>query len=272
MTMRENPVAISVEHLRVRYDRTLALDDVTVDIRAAAMTGVLGPNGSGKSSLLKAIVRAIPSEGKITIHADRPRLAVAYVPQESAVDLDFPVTVRDVVKQGRYPHLGPFRRLRDVDRQAVALALERVGLQDLSNRPIGALSGGQRQRTFVARALAQDTQIMLLDEPFAGVDATTESAIVDVLRELRDDGRTVVVVHHALGTARAYFDDLVLLNNRVIAAGPADEVFAPAPLRAAFGGRIALFDVETGQPHDGSATQARPHAGARGAAISGVGE
>lgn len=241
--------AIRTEGLRVVYGSTVALDDVSVLVRAGAMTGVMGPNGSGKSSLLKAIVGAIPSRGSITVAGARGPTgagAVAYVPQESAVDLDFPVTVHDVVAQGRVSRLGLFGRSTSADRDAIAKALERVGLTALAGRPIGALSGGQRQRAFLARALAQEASILLLDEPFAGVDAATESSFVEVMRELRDSGHTIVVVHHALGTARAYFDELILLNTRLIAQGGIDETFTPALLRQTYGGQVAVFEVAEG--------------------------
>lgn len=241
--------AIRTEKLRVVYGSTVALDDVSVTMRAGAMTGVMGPNGSGKSSLLKAIVGAIPSRGAIVVEGARGPTgagAVAYVPQESAIDLDFPVTVRDVVAQGRVGRLGLFRRPSAADRDAIASALDRVGLAELSDRPIGALSGGQRQRAFLARALAQEASILLLDEPFAGVDAATEAAFVDVMRELRDSGHAIVVVHHALGTARAYFDDLILLNTRLIAQGGVAETFTPSLLREAYGGEVAVFEAGQG--------------------------
>lgn len=238
--------AIEVEHLTVRYDRTLALDDLNLSIPAGALVGVLGPNGSGKSSLLKALVGAVPYRGTariLGVTGRRAVLSTAYVPQQNAVDLDFPVTVTDVARQGRYASLGPFRRMSAADHAAVAGALARVGIEDLADRQIGALSGGQRQRAFVARALAQDKRILLLDEPFAGVDATTETRIVDVLRELRDEGRTVVVVHHDLSTAERYFDHLVLLRTRLVASGPPAETFTPDLLRDAYGGAVAVFDL-----------------------------
>ncbi len=226
--------------LSVRYGATLALDDVSLQVPKGALVGVLGPNGSGKSSLLKALVGAVPSVGTIKI-ARKSSSSLAYVPQQNAVDLDFPVTVRDVVRQGRYPHLGLFKRFGSADREQVALALQRVDLTELADRQIGELSGGQRQRAFVARALAQGADALLLDEPFAGVDATTERSVIGVLRELRDSGATVVVVHHDLNSARAYFDHLIMLKTQLIASGPASEVFTRDNLERTYGGSVALL-------------------------------
>jgi manganese/zinc/iron transport system ATP- binding protein len=218
----------------------VALDGVSLDVPRGCLVGVLGPNGSGKSSLLKALVGAVPSTG--AIHLSRSDASsIAYVPQQSAIDLDFPVTVQDVVEQGRYPHLGLFRRFGAEDRAQVANALARTDLTELAGRQIGELSGGQRQRAFVARALAQGAQTLLLDEPFAGVDATTESSIIAVLRELRDSGATVIVVHHDLNSAPKYFDHLVLLRTQLIAAGPTGEVFTRPNLQKTYGGQVAVF-------------------------------
>lgn len=234
---------IQTQGLTVRYGPTVALDDVSVEIPRGALVGVLGPNGSGKSSLLKALVGAIPATGVVEVHRT-DAASVAYVPQQSAVDLDFPVTVQDVVEQGRYPHLGLFRRFGATDRTEVAKALARTDLTDLAGRQIGELSGGQRQRAFVARALAQGAQTLLLDEPFAGVDATTETSIITVLRELRDSGATVVVVHHDLNSAPTYFDYLILLRTRLVAAGAAAEVFTRSNLQQTYGGQVALLGPE----------------------------
>ncbi len=170
------------------------------------------------------------------------RRNVGYVPQRSAVDWDFPTTALDVVTMGRYGHLGWFRRPGRHERMLATAALERVGMADLAHRQISQLSGGQQQRVFLARALVQDAEIYFLDEPMAGVDAPTERAIVNLLKELRDAGRTVVVVHHDLQTVRDYFDWLVILNVRVIAQGVVDAVYTAAHLRAAYGGQIALIE------------------------------
>lgn len=234
--------AVRTQSLTVRYGTTVGLRSVDLELSTGQLVGVLGPNGSGKSSLLKALVGAVPYTGDIDVQRPSGAASVAYVPQQSAIDLDFPVTVEDVVRQGRFPHLGLFRRYSRVDHESVSDALKRVGISDLASRPIGQLSGGQRQRAFVARALCQNADMLLLDEPFAGVDATTERSIIDVLRALRDDGRTVVVVHHDLNTAPSYFDYLVLLRTELIGAGAPAEVFTPALLRTTYGGQVAIFD------------------------------
>ena len=238
--------AIAVSSLTVHYGRELVLDDVSVVIPSGAITGIIGPNGAGKSTLVGAIMGATPpTTGAVRIlgHPLREvRRDVAWVPQRAAVDWDFPITVRDVVAQGRYPHLGLWRRATRECRAAIDEALARTGLTPLAGRRIGELSGGQQQRTFLARALAQRARVYLLDEPFAGVDATTESAIMDVLRTLRGEGRTVVVVHHDLATARGYFEHLLLLNRRVIAAGPSATTFTREHLEATYGARLAVLD------------------------------
>jgi manganese/zinc/iron transport system ATP- binding protein len=236
---------VSIRNLTVRYGQTIGLRDVSFDLPTGKLIGVLGPNGSGKSSLIKALVGAVKHSGSVDFSRPIGAASVAYVPQQSAIDLDFPVTVQDVVEQGRFVHLGLFGRFRQEDRDAVNSAMLRVGIADLSDRPIGQLSGGQRQRAFLARALAQNAQTLLFDEPFAGVDATTESAIIQVLRELRDRGNTIVVVHHDLNTAQSYFDHLVLLRTDLIAEGRTDQVFTPGLLRATYGGQVAIFEGTT---------------------------
>lgn len=236
--------AIETRNLTVAYDDVVALDDVTLALPPGSLTGVLGPNGSGKSSLIKGLIGAAHTRGFARIEGSSGEAAarrVAYIPQQNAVPLDFPVTVEDVVWQGRYAHMGLLRRRRPEDLRAVERAIERVGIAEQRHRQIGALSGGQRQRAFFARALAREASVLLLDEPFAGLDATTEAALVEVLRELREDGATIVVVHHDLSTARAYYDHIVLLRTRLVAAGPTDEVFTPELLSQAYGGSVAIF-------------------------------
>jgi len=169
------------------------------------------------------------------------RRRIGYVPQRESVDWDFPVTVRDVVMMGRYGRLGLFRRPSHGDREKVDECLGKVKLKDLANRQIGNLSGGQQQRVFLARALAQESDVYLMDEPFAGVDAATETAIITLLKEMRDEGKTVVVVHHDLSTARGYFDSLMLLNMRMVAFGPVDDVFTPELLQKTYGGRLTVL-------------------------------
>jgi manganese/zinc/iron transport system ATP- binding protein len=237
---------LSVKNLTVAYDDQPVLRGITFDVEAARLMGIVGPNGAGKTTMIKAIMDALPAvSGEIEIHGEsgkKARRQLVYVPQRASVDWDFPLTVRDVVAQGRYGSIGLFGRMKDEDRRRIDDALEKVGITNLSGRQIGELSGGQQQRVFLARALAQDGSVYLMDEPFQGVDAATESAIIDVLRALRGDGRTVVVVHHDLSTIRDYFDELLLLNVELIAKGPTADVFVPSLLQKAYGGKLAVFD------------------------------
>ena len=244
--------ALRVDGLTVHYGDTLAVDDVSFSLPTGCIAGIVGPNGAGKSSLIKAIVGAkAPSSGLITIDgvpAEQNRGDMTYVPQRGDVDWDFPITARQVVEQGRYNSAGFFGWFfGDDDRRSVQEAMEDVDITDLADRQIGALSGGQKQRVFLARALAQGGDLFLMDEPFAGVDAATESAIIDVLRKLADDGKTVVVVHHDLMTVRQYFDQVVLLNTELIAAGPTRDTFSENHLRATYGGRVAIVSGESPQ-------------------------
>ena len=237
--------AIDVRDLEVRYGEHVALEGVTTSAAAGRLTAIVGPNGAGKSTLLKAIMGEVqPARGTIEVFGETGRRSlrrVTWVPQRGAVDADFPVTVLDVVRQGRLRHTGWFRRRSSEDDAAIRAALERVDITDLVDRPIGTLSGGQLQRTFLARALAQAGDLYLLDEPFVGVDAATERAIVAVLRELRDAGAAVVVVHHDLGSVRDLFDDVVLLNRRVVASGPVERTFTAEHLQRAWGGRLVVI-------------------------------
>ncbi len=242
----EPDLALHVEDLTVSYRGKPVLWDVDVDIPPGVMAAVVGPNGAGKSTLVKAVLGLVPpTAGHIRIFGEpyaARRREVGYVPQRSAVDWDFPTTAVDVVQMGRYGHLGWLRRPGRRERALAMEALERVGIADLAQRQIGQLSGGQQQRVFLARALVQDADVYLLDEPMAGVDAPTERAIVQLLKELRDAGRTLVVVHHDLSTVRDYFDWLVILNVRVIAQGPVAQAYTAPNLRRAYGGQIALID------------------------------
>jgi manganese/zinc/iron transport system ATP- binding protein len=232
--------ALEVRRLTVSYGGRPVLWEVDAAFPAGRLSAIVGPNGAGKSTLLKASLGLVPSEaGQARIlgePAGAARERVAYVPQRDAVDWDFPITVREVVEMGRYPATGWLRRVPRADRAIVDAALERVGMAPYAGRQIGRLSGGQRQRVFLARALAQEAPVLLLDEPFAGVDARTEAAVLEVLRGVRAEGRSVVVVHHDLGTVKAWFDWALLLNVRAVAQGPVDEVVRPEPLRRAYGG------------------------------------
>ncbi len=208
------------------------------------MLGVVGPNGAGKTTLLKAILGLLkPDSGQVLLSGKAyaaNRRAVAYVPQRRSVDWEFPTTVFDAVLMGTYGQLGWFRRPGKVQKEATWEALKKVGLLDFATRQINKLSGGQQQRVFLARALVQDAPVYFLDEPFQGVDAPTEAAIVDILRQLTAIGRTVLVVHHDLSTVGDYFDRVLLLNVRAIASGPTAEAFTPANLHAAYGGKVLV--------------------------------
>lgn len=233
--------AIEVRDLTVRYGSVLALDGVTLDVPAGRIVGLLGMNGSGKSSLFAALMDSIkPAEGTVRLfgrESSRARRAnlVSYVPQSEAVDWDFPVSVADVVMMGRYGLLGFTRRPRAADRAAVAEAIDRVGLTALAHRQIGELSGGQRKRAFVARGIAQGASLLLLDEPFAGVDKGSEATIVALLRELRAEGASVLMSTHDLAGVPELCDQVVLLQNRVLFQGSPDEALTPERLSLAFG-------------------------------------
>jgi ABC-type Mn2+/Zn2+ transport system ATPase subunit len=234
-----------VRGLTVSYRRTPVLCDVNLDAVAGTVTGVVGPNGAGKSTLLKAILGLVRSDaGEVRIGGgpvQGARRRIAYLPQRSAIDWDYPAQVGEVVTMGRYPHLGVFRRLRADDRELVDSALLRVGLLEYRTRQIGELSGGQQQRVFLARALAQEASLLLLDEPFAGVDAPTVIMLVELLRELAAGGAGVVVVNHDLSMLEELTDSLLLLNRTVVAAGPTVDVLNSHNLAAAYGGLTAQF-------------------------------
>lgn len=233
---------LAVRGLTVSYGQTPAIFSVDLTVRAGTMTAIVGPNGAGKSTLLKAALQVIkPLAGTVTVFGESlaaMRDRIAYVPQRASVDWDFPTRVIDVVLMGMYRQLGLLGRVRGKHHAAAMDALERVGMTDFATRQIGQLSGGQQQRVFLARALAKDADVYVLDEPFAGVDAATERAIIAVLKDLRDKGRTVLAVHHDLATVPDYFDDVVLLNTQVIAAGPVETTFSEDNLQAAYGGRL----------------------------------
>lgn len=241
--------AIEIEHLTVSYGSAPALLDVSLSIPAGKLVGVIGPNGSGKSTLIKSVLGFLrPDFGTVKIFgqpAERAKGRVAYVPQRGSVDWDFPVTVREVALMGRYGHVPWYRELSPADMQAADDALEMVRMTPFRDRQIGQLSGGQQQRVFMARAMAQGADILLLDEPFAGVDAATERAILDVLEQTRAAGRTLIVVHHDLATAAEYFDLVVLMKQRLIAAGPPSAVLHPELLAEVYEGRLHAFEALT---------------------------
>lgn len=254
--MMERPTAIEVRDLTVAYRDRPVLWDVDLDVPPGVLMAIVGPNGAGKTTLIKAILGLVkPAAGQILVNGapyDDARKSVAYVPQRGSVDWDFPTNVLDVVMMGLYGRLGWLRRPGRDEKATAMASLEKVGMVDYAERQISQLSGGQQQRVFLARALVQDASIYLMDEPFQGVDATTERAIVKLLQELRESGSTVVVVHHDLQTVREYFDWVFLLNVRRVAAGPVAEAFTDKNLRATYGGRVPyLPDAVLTEPPSG---------------------
>jgi manganese/zinc/iron transport system ATP- binding protein len=247
MTKRDmSTTALEVHDMTVAYHRRPVLWDVDFEVPEGKLVGIVGPNGAGKTTLIKAILGLVPlASGKVEIYGQPyrdQRHLVGYVPQRESVDWDFPVTVRDVVLMGTYGRLGWFRRPRRADRELADRCLDLVGMRPFSRRQIRQLSGGQQQRVFLARALAEQARIYFLDEPFAGVDAATESAIVDLLQAMRSEKKTVFVVHHDLQTVRDYFDWVLLLNMRLVAGGPVEETYTPENLQKTYGGRLTLLD------------------------------
>jgi len=237
---------LSIHDMTVAYHQRPVLWDVDYDAPQGQLIGIVGPNGAGKSTLLKAVLDLVPkASGRVMIYGKpyaRQRHLVGYVPQRESVDWDFPVSALDVVVMGRYGRIGWFRPITRRHRLAGLAALERVGLADLARRQISQLSGGQQQRVFLARALAQEASVYFMDEPFASVDATTEQTIIAIMRELRDAGKTVLVVHHDLQTVPEYFDHVLLLNMRVVAHGPTAQTFTAENLRRTYGGRLTLLE------------------------------
>lgn len=240
------PARLDFEHVSVGYNGQEVLHDITFQVPHGAQVAVVGPNGAGKSTLFKALVRLLPlRHGHVRIHAQplgHHHDCVAYVPQREEVDWRFPVTVSDVVMMGRYGQLGWLKWPEAKDRAAVARALDQIGISELADQTIGELSGGQQQRVFLARALAQEPHILLMDEPFAGVDAPTQEAILDLLQGLKDQQVTVMVSMHDLNLAAARFERVLLLNHTVIAYGTAQEAFTSQAIREAFGSQALFLD------------------------------
>jgi manganese/zinc/iron transport system ATP- binding protein len=236
---------LSIHSMTVAYHRKPVLWDVDYDAPPNRLIAIVGPNGAGKSTLIKACLGLVPrASGQVDFWGDSYRKArsrIGYVPQRESVDWDFPVSALDVVCMGRYRRIGWCMPVTRPHREAALACLDRVGMRDYADRQISHLSGGQQQRVFLARALAQEAELYFMDEPFAGVDAATERAIVVVLRDLKAQGKTVIVVHHDLQTVPEYFDDVILLNMRVVAAGPVAEVFTRENLHRTYGGRLTLL-------------------------------
>jgi manganese/zinc/iron transport system ATP- binding protein len=238
--------ALKIDHLTVNYDKTPVLWDISLQVPQGVLVGIMGPNGAGKSTLIKAALGIVkPIAGKIEflgLPLKQVRQQIAYVPQRESVDWDFPITVRDLVLMGRYGQLGLFRRPTEADWVAANRYLELVGMTQYAERQISQLSGGQQQRVFIARALLQEADIYFMDEPFAGVDLATETVLIQLLQQLRQKGKTVFVVHHDLNTMDRYFDWGIMLNMRLVACGPLDQIFNAQTLNSTYGKSYALLD------------------------------
>jgi len=223
--------AIEIRNLTVAYGENIALENLNLDIEAGSLMALVGPNGAGKSTLIKTILKFLKQiTGEIKINGK----TLAYVPQRNSVDWDFPTTLFDVVEMGCYGRVGLFKRVSKEEKQKVLKAIEQVGMLDFKDRQISELSGGQQQRAFIARALVQEADIYLMDEPFQGVDSTTEKSIVDILKKLKSDGKTLLVVHHDLQTVPTYFESVTFINKTVIASGKIKEVFTQKNIDMAY--------------------------------------
>jgi len=238
-------ISIKIDGLSVSYDRKRVLSNIYLNIQSGNVYGVIGPNGAGKSTLFKSILGLlVPNAGEIevlgtTVHDVRQK--IAYVPQKDDVDWQFPATVFDIVMMGRYPYKSLFNRLDNQDKQIAMNALEQIGIADLKDRQIGALSGGQQQRVFIARALCQQAEIFLLDEPFVGIDITTEETIIRILKELASKGKTLLVVHHDLSTVENYFNKVILLNQRLLAYGDTSTTFTQENVAKTYGAQLTIL-------------------------------
>ena len=244
--------ALDIAHLTVLYNNTVVLSDCSATIPQGIMLGIIGPNGAGKTTFIKAILELVPKkEGTIFIGGElfaHARSKIAYIPQRSSVDWDFPLTVFDMVLMGCYGKLGWFKGPSKREKDAAYIALAAVGLEAYADKSIGTLSGGQQQRAFVARALVQNAQIYFLDEPFAGVDAPSEKIIISLFKTLRDSGKTIIVVHHDILTASAYFDWALLLNKKVVTYGPIEDVLTAHNYAQVYGAISSSLILKRG-PH-----------------------
>ena len=241
--------AITVNELTVDYDGVTAIKDVYFAVRAEELTAIVGPNGAGKSTLIKALLGLIPTRmGTISCFGTSPkqyRKDISYVPQRAQIDWEFPANVFDVVAMGLYGELGLLRRFSSAHKDRVHSALTDVDMADFAARQISQLSGGQQQRVFLARSIVQDAELILLDEPFGGIDAKSEAVIVDILRRQKQNGKSIVAVHHDLSTVKDYFDDVILLNKTVTAFGPVDDVFTKSNVEKTYG--VSNLDFLTGR-------------------------
>lgn len=239
--------ALKVKDLNVSYDGNQVLKNIDLFIDTGRLVGIIGPNGAGKSTLIKAILGLIPiDKGTIELNGEpikMMRKKIAYVPQRSNIDWDFPILVKDTVLLGTYPNLGLFHRPTKRDKDLAIECLVKVGMAEYANNQIGQLSGGQQQRVFVARALAQNAQYFFLDEPFVGIDVSSEEIIMNILRELRNEGKTVFVIHHDLTKVKGYFDDLIIINKELIGAGSVDLVFKPKLMEKAYQAPLSMLNT-----------------------------
>lgn len=245
MNEQKNNPAIEVHDLTVSYNRKPALWGIDFEIPEGKLVGIIGPNGAGKSTLIKAMMELNDHDsGYVKLFGENMnnvRNRIAYVPQRGSVDWDFPASVLDVVLMGRYGKKGLLKRLNKRDKEIALACLEKVNMQQYINRQISQLSGGQQQRVFIARSLAQEADLYFMDEPFAGIDATTEKTIFNLLLSMRDEGKTILIVHHDLQSAYEYFDWIILLNTQLIASGPKEQIFVPEYLQKTYGGKIDLL-------------------------------
>lgn len=238
--------AVEVKNLNVSYGSNNVLENINLSIDKGKLIGIIGPNGAGKSTLIKAMLGLISVDrGKVKISGkkvDEVRKKIAYVPQRTNIDWDFPITVRDTVLLGTYPKLGLFHRPKEEDKNLAMESLKIVGMEEYAKSQIGELSGGQQQRVFVARSLAQEADYFFLDEPFVGIDISSEEIIINILKDLRDKGKTVFVIHHDLSKVKDYFDDIVLLNKELIGSGPVDAIFKPELMEKAYEAPLSMLE------------------------------
>lgn len=237
--------AIDIENLHVSYGNIQVLKDINVSVEPGKLIGIIGPNGAGKSTLIKAILGLIPiDKGRIKIYGkdlNKMRTEIAYIPQRTNIDWDFPIVVKDAVLIGTYPKLGIFKSPGKKEKALALECLTKVGMEEYANTQISELSGGQQQRVFIARALAQEAECFFLDEPFVGVDLGSEEIIINILRELGQEGKTVFVIHHDLMKVKSYFDELILLNKELIGAGPVDVIFKPEYMHVAYQAPLTML-------------------------------
>lgn len=238
--------SLEVKNLTVSYSNKIALTDVNFSMESGKLIGIIGPNGSGKSTLMKAVLNLTAKDsGEVQINEkslEEVRENIAYIPQRSNIDWDFPILVRETVLLGTYPKLGLFKRPKTNEKKIAEEALKKVGMEDFADKQIGELSGGQQQRVFLARSLAQNADIFFMDEPFVGIDINSEEIIINILKELRDQGKTLFVIHHDLTKVEDYFDELILVNKELVAAGAVSDVFTPELMERTFNAPLTVLE------------------------------